>query len=423
MRRTGDIKKRILSAVLSVFMLVSFGMTALAVTQADIDKAREDIDNLQSQLDSASDALDALEAQKDKIEANMDSYTSSINSLGQSITKKLAEIEIVEGEIAETENSIEIIKEQIAVTQKLADETQAKADAQYDAMKRRIAFLYENSADSVLVSLAESGSMANMLTKMEYTQSLAAYDREQLNEYEITKEQLDKLVAALKLSNERLEAMVEDLEETKGKLEEAKAELQSEKKKFSNLLSESQSDLNDTKNSITDTNNQIDNLEAQLEKMRQYEAQLEEQKAKEDLARMEQYRQWEAEGWTVSAYEASESEKLLLAALIQCEAGGESYDGKIAVGSVVMNRVDSPRFKQNTITDVIYAAGQFSPVASGRVSLVLSQGPNSTCIQAAEDVLSGTRNVNSLFFRSVASAQKAGFTFESGQIIGNHYFY
>lgn len=63
---------------------------------------------------------------------------------------------------------------------------------------------------------------------------------------------------------------------------------------------------------------------------------------------------------------ASATELEILAALIQCEAGGEPYEGQVAVGAVVMNRVRCGGYPNN-ITDVIYASGQFVPASGGRM--------------------------------------------------------
>ena len=87
----------------------------------------------------------------------------------------------------------------------------------------------------------------------------------------------------------------------------------------------------------------------------------------------------------------------MLAAIIECEAGNQSYEGKCAVGSVVINRVADPRFA-NSISGVIYAPYQFSPVASGRFAIVLARGANAACTQAAVDVLNGYININALYF-------------------------
>ena len=72
-----------------------------------------------------------------------------------------------------------------------------------------------------------------------------------------------------------------------------------------------------------------------------------------------------------------------LAALIQCEAGEEPYEGQVAVGAVVMNRVRSGAYP-NTVKGVIYASGQFTPAGSGQVGRVVASGKiKASCLQAA----------------------------------------
>lgn len=107
---------------------------------------------------------------------------------------------------------------------------------------------------------------------------------------------------------------------------------------------------------------------------------------------------------------------LLLAALIHCEAGGESYEGQVAVGAVVMNRVRSSAYP-DTIHGVIYASGQFTPAMSGKVNRVLESGKiYESCIRAAEEALSGVSNVgNMTHFRRNNGRE--------GLVIGNHVFY
>lgn len=107
---------------------------------------------------------------------------------------------------------------------------------------------------------------------------------------------------------------------------------------------------------------------------------------------------------------------LLLAALIQCEAGGESYEGQVAVGAVVMNRVRSAAYP-NSIHGVIYASGQFTPAMTGKLNRVYESGKiYESCIRAAEEALSGVSNVGDLtHFRRNNGRE--------GLVIGNHVFY
>lgn len=107
---------------------------------------------------------------------------------------------------------------------------------------------------------------------------------------------------------------------------------------------------------------------------------------------------------------------LLLAALIHCEAGGEPYEGQVAVGAVVMNRVRSAAYP-DTIHGVIYASGQFTPAMSGKVNRVYESGKiYESCIRAAEEALSGVSNVGDMtHFRRNNGRE--------GLVIGNHVFY
>jgi len=109
-------------------------------------------------------------------------------------------------------------------------------------------------------------------------------------------------------------------------------------------------------------------------------------------------------------------EVLLLGALIQCEAVGECYQGQVAVGDVVMNRVADPRFP-STVEGVIYQSGQFTPVGSGKVDRVLnSNNINESCLQAAREALAGASVVG-----DCVSFRRAGKV--NGMVIGNHVFF
>ena len=107
---------------------------------------------------------------------------------------------------------------------------------------------------------------------------------------------------------------------------------------------------------------------------------------------------------------------LLLAALILCEAGSESYEGQVAVGAVVMNRVRSAAYP-DSIHGVIYASGQFTPAMSGKVNRVYESGKiKESCIRAAQEAISGVSNVGDLtHFRRNNGRE--------GLVIGNHVFY
>ncbi len=116
------------------------------------------------------------------------------------------------------------------------------------------------------------------------------------------------------------------------------------------------------------------------------------------------------------AIAASVDEVTLLAAIIQCEAGSECYEGQVAVGAVVMNRVRSGAYP-SAIYDVIYQPNQFPPAGKGYVAKVIANGPMDSCIQAAQEALNGTDNTGGATRFCRAS------TGHAGVVIGNHVFY
>ena len=113
-----------------------------------------------------------------------------------------------------------------------------------------------------------------------------------------------------------------------------------------------------------------------------------------------------------SAVEAGTDDLTLLAAIIECEAGGESYDCQLAVGAAIINRVKSSSYP-NTISGVIYQKGQFGPASSGKLARKLSGSISGTAYSAAQAAMSGTDNTG-----GCTSFNDSG----SGMRIGNMMF-
>lgn len=119
--------------------------------------------------------------------------------------------------------------------------------------------------------------------------------------------------------------------------------------------------------------------------------------------------------WTQEeAVAVSYSEQELLAALIYCEAGNQPYEGQVAVGAVVMNRVRSGSYP-NSISEVIYQSGQFGPAMSGWLDRVLANGGYSdTARQAAADALAGSNPIGDCLYFGCGNY---------GIQIGDHWFH
>ena len=138
-----------------------------------------------------------------------------------------------------------------------------------------------------------------------------------------------------------------------------------------------------------------------------YEAKLEEErKAAEEAERIAREQAEKAA--------ALQAEKELLASLIFCEAGNQPYEGQVAVGAVMLNRVKSSVYP-NSVSEVIYQSGQFSPAMSGWLDRVRANaGYSESALQAAEDALNGSNPVGDCLYFSTGGY---------GMQIGDHFFH
>ena len=148
----------------------------------------------------------------------------------------------------------------------------------------------------------------------------------------------------------------------------------------------------------------LEETKASAEEAQQaYEKKLEEErKAAEEAARI------------AAEKAAVQADRELLASLIFCEAGNQPYEGQVAVGAVVMNRVKSGAYP-NTISEVIYQSGQFTPAMTGWLDSVRANaGYTASAMQAAEEALAGSSPVGDCLYFSTGGW---------GMRIGDHYFH
>lgn len=115
----------------------------------------------------------------------------------------------------------------------------------------------------------------------------------------------------------------------------------------------------------------------------------------------------------------SSSDVTLLAKLIAAEARGESYKGQVAVGAVVLNRVDHPSFP-DTVAGVIYQRGAFSCVNDSNWNV----SPNSTSLKAAQDCINGwDPSGGAIYYYNPAKTSNSFMhSRPTITVIGRHYF-
>ena len=170
------------------------------------------------------------------------------------------------------------------------------------------------------------------------------------------------------------------------------ARLEVEKKE--NALEDKQKDLKALQNNLSSQQEAINSkISSTSGELADYQKQLDRARAAEAAANTAQNNDISgSSGGTTnsgSSVSASTTDVALLAAILYCEAG-TNYNGMLAVGTVIMNRVSSPRFP-NSLRGVIFQAGQFAPTWNGALERALKNGVPNSCYKAAKAVLGGTR--------------------------------
>lgn len=372
-----------LSAVcLSLCMLV----TAFADTTSEkLENAKKDMEKTENQLDATQDTIDQLKDSRKALE-------SSLNNLNSQLTDVSSRLEEIEGQIRDKQDEIETTKAALVE----AEEAEAE---QYAYIKTRLKVIYESGNNSYVDLLFNSSDISQLLNKAMYIEKMNEYDRQMLQKMKDLKDETRQ--------------REEELEAEEKELSDLREEVLAEQDKVEGLVNETSSSITSYAGAISEKEKEALAYEARLIANQNTIAALKEQLAKEEeLAKLAA----KMAKRNISDVSFSGSDRDLLAAIIQCEAGGEPYAGKIAVGAVIMNRVCSGAFP-DTVVGVVYQPGQFQPVRSGRLAIRLAEGANEECYRAADEVMAGANNIgNCLFFRTVVPGIQ-------GTIIGNHVFY
>ncbi len=381
----------------------------IANMQEQEAQTKETISNLEKQTKETKDAISALEGQKSQTQSNISSLQNQSSQLQNTIKGYSSKLDDLGKEISEAEDAMAEVSAEIVQLDKELQKARQDEQDRHDLLMRRIKATYESGGSKgLLVILLESGSLQDFLTKFEYLNAVLKYDRRVIEEYK-------SLQDTIKSKQEVVEEKEAELDEYQNMLDEKHDEL-------ANLTDTVKGKLNSTNNSISSEKSKLADYDNQLkkldEKMKALESQTAAAQAK--LAQQIAERLALTREDTSGAYAADATELMWLAATIQAEAGGESYTGKLAVGSVIMNRVKSSAFP-NTIVGVITQNLQFASYRSGKVELIISNGPNSTCIRAAQEVLDGARVGDYLFFMTQYYADYYGIS--EYTMIGNHAFF
>ena len=376
----------ILMIFISFIFTVPFTSNASQSTKDKLNEAKQAAEEAKNKVSEQQDEVDDLTEQKSSLKKELNTLNTNMEELAEKIEDISNQISAKETEISETEDALAEAKE-IETTQ-------------YEAMKNRIKFMYEDSESLYMEIIFKAANFSSLITLNDYVDSLAAYDRKKLTEYQETRKAIEELEAKLIGEKEELDELKAEAEADREELDGVISSTQSSFTKYSNLLDDAEEELLAYEAELDAKNADVETLQKQLE----------EELRLTQLANQSAWRD-------ISEVTFEENDRYLLAVLIYCEAGGEPYEGQVAVGAVVINRVLSSVYP-NTVSGVIYQKSQFSPVGSGRLAYYMSIGKvTQSCYNAADAAMSGVTNVgNCLHFRTPIPGL-------SGIQIGNHIFY
>ncbi len=201
-----------------------------------ISQAQEEKKQMQSNISNIQKMVDELEDSKNDLEAYVVQLDGNLNEIQDRITE-------LKGMIAEKEEEIEQTEAELAEALKREEE-------QYDAMKVRIQYSYEQGSRNYLELLLTSSSLGELLNRADYVEQMTTYDQEQFNEYQ--------------MNRELVEACKKALEEEREVLEEARDKVEKEEAALETLISEKEQQINAFQGDINNKEAAIREYEADI---------------------------------------------------------------------------------------------------------------------------------------------------------------
>lgn len=380
---------RLLAVILLVTTCVSLVPVQSYASQATKDKvnqAEKEKNEAEKNVQNAKSEVKDLTGKRKKLE-------KELNELNDEYLRITARLDDLEQKITAKEEEIRITEENL----KEARETEAN---QYDSMKKRIKFMYEDSESLVLDIIFKAKSFSDFLTLYNYVNGLAAYDRKQFNMYQETRKSIEVMEATLKSEKAELDGLKADAEQEKANVEKVMADTEDKVAEYNDLIDDAEAELLKKEKELKEAESNLEVLKKKLE----------EEIRLSQLALQSAWR-------NISEVQFDANDRYRLAVIIYCEAGGEPYEGQLAVGAVVINRVLSSVYP-STVEGVLRQKYQFSPVLSGRYDRYYEIGKTTpSCYRAADEAMSGMTNVgNCTHFRTPIPGLE-------GIRIGNHIFY
>lgn len=205
-------------------LLMSFtSIFAAPVFSVHAEETKEDVEQ---QKEEAQQAQEEANANAEKYQKKVDKLTAAVNELDKQATD-------ISTQIVEKKQQAEDLQNEINETQTKLAEAQVSEDNQYEAMKKRIQYLYEEGDVAYIDALMSSASFEDSLNKSEYVDQLSTYDQKQLNKLVKTKNDIAEYQQTLKDDLADVEKVKADLETKQADLDDVISQKNAEINKYS----------------------------------------------------------------------------------------------------------------------------------------------------------------------------------------------
>lgn len=250
---------RFFALCMSFVMMILVVEPVRATTISDLEKQKEELEQQKKDADAKKkeeqEKYNSASGQVDTLQGEVDTVAGEIEEIDAALIETLASVELIEEDIEEKEADIE-------ETTLEYEAAKATEDAQYEAMKQRIKFMYEKGDATYLHLLLSSTSLGDMVNKVEYFNKLYVYDRKMLTEYQTAVAATEAVKIQLEEEKAELEAQQHELEEEKTSLEAILTEKQAVYDNYEVQLAQAKQEAAVYKANIKKQNEEIQKLEA-----------------------------------------------------------------------------------------------------------------------------------------------------------------
>lgn len=235
--------------------------TSVAVKKANqaVDSAKEEKATMEKSLDAAKQMLQDLETMKSSVE-------SKVAELDTELTTVAAQLEELQEKLQDKIQEIENTKEDIS-------KAKAVEEKQYEDMKVRIKYMYEQGNTQYAELILESQSIADLLNKADYVASISEYDRQMLEKYEQTRKEIEELEARLVVEQQELEIQEKETKDKADAIEVLVAAKESELETVNGQIASKEELIAEYEADIAEQNRVIQELEAAAKKAAEEAAQ------------------------------------------------------------------------------------------------------------------------------------------------------